>query len=251
MLNEQPRPNANAPSTAETPMTSKTPATEATPAPGVGHSSESTPEPEVSEPSPIPWNHTEEAAQEKAAARRWPVMAYFGCAPECGDSLALESVTFADQRVIEFIEAHVVPLKLDRQAQARLAERYNAAQTPVVLLTDSNGHVFSRIDGFLPPDEFLARLSVGVGAVECGLAETPPAETHVDAAPAPAPAWASAPGGGSEVAAQALYWQAAARFRRTGDTRRLRADWQAIASRFPNSVWALRTRVGGAARRAS
>jgi hypothetical protein len=189
---------------------------------------------EMEQPAPIPWSVSEGEAQEKAAARERPVMVLFSGSPECAESQALESVTFAEQRVVEFIDAHLVPLRFQASEQPELVARHHVTRTPTVLLADANGNVYFRIEGFLPPDDFLSRLSMGVGAFECQLEEPPPDE-HVDAV--------QTTGGGSDVAAQALYWQATARFRRTGDTQRLRSDWQAIAAGFPRSVWALRTRL--------
>ena len=202
------------------------------------------PVPASEQPQPIPWAQSVDEAQEKAAARSRPVMLVFSGAPGCAASEALESVTFAGEGVAEAVDVSVVPLRLQADDEPELVARYRVTMTPTIVLTDANGNACYRIEGFLPAEEFLTLLSLGVGTFECRLQEPPPPDAHVDA---------SAPTelGGTDQIAQALYWQATARFRRTGDTARLRSDWQAIASQFPRSPWAQRMRLVDEARDAS
>ena len=192
----------------------------------------------------VAWNDSEAVAQRLAAERRWPVMVYFGGPPGCVETEAFESKVVADRRVAAFITDHVVPLRL-RRASAPAMRRYGVTRTPVVLVTDAAGTVYARIDALTWADEFRARLALAVSDFECAQPEPPrpaAAEPVVAAAPSPSE---------DELVAQSLHWQAASRFRRTGDTQRLFADWRAIAMRFPHSVWALRRRLLDGARKAS
>jgi hypothetical protein len=192
----------------------------------------------------VAWNDSEALAQRLAAERRWPVMVYFGGPPGCAETEAFESTVVADPRVAAFIGGHVVPLRL-RRSSAPAMRRYGVTRTPVVLVTDSTGMVYARIDSLAWADEFRARLALAVSDFECAQPEPP--------RPAAAEPVVTAPSSESEeeLVAQSLHWQAASRFRRTGDTQRLFADWRAIAKRFPYSVWALRRRLLDKTRKAS
>lgn len=192
----------------------------------------------------VAWNDNEAVAQRLAAERRWPVMVYFGGPPGCAETEAFESTVVADPRVAAFIDGHLVPLRL-RRASAPAMRRYGVTRTPVVLVTDATGMVYARIDALSWADEFRARLALAVSDFECAQPEPPK-----PAAAEPVVASASTEGA-EELVAQSLHWQAASRFRRTGDTQRLFADWRAIAMRFPHSVWALRRRLLDGTRKAS
>lgn len=192
----------------------------------------------------IAWNDSEAVAQRLAAQRRWPVMVYFGGAPGCRETEAFESSVLADPRVAAFVAGHVVPLRL-RRGSAPAMRRYGVTRTPVVLLTDEVGTIYSRFEQLSSSEEFRLRLALAVSDFDYARPEppTPAAE--------PVPALAPAAGGREELEAQSLHWQATSRFLRTGDTQRLFADWRAIARRFPRSVWALRRRLVDGTRKAS
>lgn len=191
----------------------------------------------------VAWNDSEAVAQRLAAERRWPVLVYVGGGPGCTETEAFESTVVTDPRVASFIAGRVVPLRL-RRASAPAMRRYGVTRTPVVLVTDATGMVYARIDALTWADEFRARLALAVSDFECAQPEPP--------TPAAEPAVAAASSGSEEeLVAQSLHWQAASRFRRTGDTQRLFADWRAIAMRFPHSVWALRRRLLDGTRKAS
>ena len=52
-----------------------------------------------------------------------------------------------------------------RPEYKRLAERYNVQWTPTILVLDPQGEERHRIEGFLPADDFLSQLSLGLAKV--------------------------------------------------------------------------------------
>jgi len=83
----------------------------------------------------------------------------------CVPCVELDHVTFSDPEVIHAL-SEVVTLRVDAtrdisaEAQA-LLDRYDVAGVPTVLIFDRHGQERSdaRVEGFLPPKEFLTRLS--------------------------------------------------------------------------------------------
>ena len=74
---------------------------------------------------------------------------------------------YTNFQVIRFVEEHFVPVRVHVKEQAEafksLGDRYDAHWTPTVLLLDAAGEERHRIEGFLPADDFLAQLALGVG----------------------------------------------------------------------------------------
>ncbi|HZM00516.1 MAG TPA: thioredoxin fold domain-containing protein [Planctomycetota bacterium] len=192
---------------------------------------------------PIPWSDSLAEARAQAVARRRPLMVYFSGSPGCGESLALEAVGFTDARVVGFIRERLVALHVDPARNRALAERYEITATPVVVLTDASGRVYGRIEGNPPSEELRLRLALGVLACEGALADLPPVRRVAPTPPARPREPAQPARADAEFAAESLYWNAASRFRRTGDRRSLHLDWQTIATRFPHTVWARRMRL--------
>src|SRR5262245_42893352 len=75
----------------------------------------------------------------------------------------MATVTYPDPRVAQFIAGHFVPAKVRVKESPRLVEEYLVGWTPNVVVADDQGKVHYRVEGYLPPEEFLAHLSLGVG----------------------------------------------------------------------------------------
>ena len=73
---------------------------------------------------------------------------------------------YTDPRVVEFVNRHFVPVRAhvkDNPAAFKaLGDRFNAHWTPTILIADSTGAERHRIEGFLPADDFLGQLALGV-----------------------------------------------------------------------------------------
>jgi hypothetical protein len=173
----------------------------------------------------VAWNDSEAVAQRLAAERRWPVMVYFSGGPGCPESEAFESSVVADPRVAAFIAgtscrcgcaaAAPRPAPLRRDAHARRARHRLHGH-------DLRAHRRPLLGRRVPSaagargDDF-----------ECAQPEPPGPPRPSQSSPRPSSE------SDEELVAQSLHWQAASRFRRTGDTQRLFADWRAIAKALP------------------
>jgi thioredoxin-related protein len=65
--------------------------------------------------------------------------------------------------VASLIGRRFVPVRVharhDRAAYETLSERFGVEGTPAVLVIDGQGRTRRRVEGFVPPDDFLAHLS--------------------------------------------------------------------------------------------
>ena len=131
-----------------------------------------------------------------------------------------------------------MPIRIHAREQAadfkRYGERFSAFWTPTILELDSNGIEQHRIEGFLPADELLAQLSLGLAHA---------AFKRQD--------WADASRRFSEVAAmadgdasaEALYWAGVSRYKGSGDPKYLAETAQNFSRQFQDTPWAKKASV--------
>lgn len=141
---------------------------------------------------------------------------------------------YSDQRVIDFIVQHFVPVRVhvkeNAAAYRELGARYSAQWTPTVLILDSEGREQYRVEGFLPADDFLSQL--GLGLAKAAFAR----KDYAIAAPlfrAVVDEFAN-----SEAAPEAMYWAGVSQYRATNDPSALRETGEALTRKFPDSSWA-------------
>ena len=62
----------------------------------------------------------------------------------------------------ELITLNMIPVRLHVQKHPEAMSRFNVQWTPTVLILDSDGNERHRIEGYLPADEFLVQLNIGM-----------------------------------------------------------------------------------------
>lgn len=150
--------------------------------------------------------------------------------------MAMDTVTYPDARVAGFIQQHFVPVKVMVKEDAATAEQYGVTWTPNVIVADAEkGAVHYRVEGFLPAEDFIARLSLGAGRYWLDRGEQAKAiERFQEVAERHK---------GSDAAAEALYWLGVANYKQSKDPAQLRPSWQKLIETYPNSEWAKRANV--------
>ena len=117
----------------------------------------------------------------------------------------------------------------------RFSERYNAQWTPTLLVIDSTGTERHRVEGFLPADDLLAQLTLGLGHSAFARQQWDEAEQRfrevVDRFPK------------SESAPEALYWAGVSRYKGKGDAAALGQTAQAFRQHYQDSSWAKKASV--------
>lgn len=140
---------------------------------------------------------------------------------------------------MKFIGETFVPVRVhvreQRDAYQRLGNRYNAQWTPTVLLIDQKGEERHRIEGFLPVEDFLAQLTLGLAHAAFKAGDFAAAERWfrqvVDTYP------------GSDAAPEAVYWAGVSRYKGTGDAAALGETARQFENRYKDTSWATRASV--------
>lgn len=139
-------------------------------------------------------------------------------------------MTYPDASVTELINGHFIPLKLHVGEDAKLAERFEVTWTPTIIVAEADGTIHHRFTGFLPPDEYRAQIWFGMAKTDFDKGNYLEASTKFKAVVAQYPDCACAP--------EAQYWLGVSEFKHTGSADALRAAWQELLKKYPDSVWA-------------
>lgn len=146
---------------------------------------------------------------------------------------------YTDPRVVEFVNRHFVPVRAhvkDNPAAFKaLGDRFNAHWTPTILIADSTGAERHRIEGFLPSDDFLGQLALGVAKAAFARQDYATAERLYGDVVERFP--------DTDAAAEAQYWTGVSRYRATNDAAALKATAQAFTQRYQDSTWAKKASV--------
>jgi hypothetical protein len=146
---------------------------------------------------------------------------------------------FPDNRVARLIDEHFVPARVHVKEQAedfqRLGQRFNAFWTPTQLLLEPDGTERHRIEGFLPTEDFLAQITLGLAKAAFARQEWERAEQHFRDVVETYPNTSAAPGG--------LYWAGVARYKRTKDPEALAETAREFTQRYTDTEWAKRASI--------
>ena len=143
--------------------------------------------------------------------------------------------------VAGFVTANFEPVRVHVREHGpeykRLAERYTVQWTPTILVLDPLGEERHRIEGFLPADDFLSQLSLGLAKVAFQRGDHAEAERRfreiVDRFPS------------TDAAPEALYWAGVSKYKGSGDASALGATHAAFRDRYQDTTWAKKASVWG------
>lgn len=146
---------------------------------------------------------------------------------------------YPNERVAKFITDNFVPARFHIRDHPPAFERFGAQWTPTCIITDSDGKEHHRFEGFLPVDDFLAELHLGLAKLAFAKGDFAAAERRhrqiVEQFP------------NTDTAPEALYWTGVSKYKATGDAAALAATAEAFQSRYTNSSWAKKASVWGKA----
>ena len=148
---------------------------------------------------------------------------------------------YPDPRVARFISEQLEPVRVHVREQKdeykRLSERYDAQWTPTILILDSEGEERHRVEGFLPVDDFLSQVALGLSKSAFQRKDYAEAERRyrevVDKFPS------------TDAAAEALYWAGVSKYKGSNDASALKATSAAFRERYQDTAWAKKASVWG------
>ncbi len=143
----------------------------------------------------------------------------------------MDAVTYPQSRVIEFIEKHLVSLRVPFDAQP-LASDFKVKWTPTLITLDSGGKEHHRTVGFLPPDELIPSLVLGMAKVYFDQDEFEETISRLEKLLTDFPKSDSAP--------EAIYLLGVSKYKKTHNAQPLKEAYERIQAAFPASEWAKR-----------
>ena len=141
---------------------------------------------------------------------------------------------YPDPEVAGFITQNFIADRAHVKEQQDVFARFGVEWTPTVLIVDADGTERHRFEGFLPKDDYLAQLRIGLAHAARSRGDFAAAERRyrelVDGAP-------------DDIAAEALYWSGVSKYKATNDANALAETATAFQSRFTDSPWAKKSSV--------
>lgn len=144
-----------------------------------------------------------------------------------------------DPRVESAVNGNFIPVRLHPQQQPddfkKYGRQYGAQWTPTILLLDPEGNERHRIEGFLPVEDLVAQLMLGLAHMKFNEQQFSDAAALFENVAQQFP--------NSEWAPEALYWTGAARYKATNDPKALAETANQFATRYQTSSWAKKASV--------
>ena len=141
------------------------------------------------------------------------------------------AVTYPNEKVVELIERHMVPIQVLFDSQP-LASRFNIQWTPTVITLDEEGKEHHRTIGFLAPEEFIPSLMLGLAKCHFDRGKFGEAVGTIEEILKDYPK--------SEPAPEAVYVRGVALYKSTHSAEHLKEIYKRLQSEYPSSEWAKR-----------
>lgn len=143
----------------------------------------------------------------------------------------MDAVTYPDEKVINFINQHFVPLRIPYNAEP-YATDFNVKWTPTIITLDPNGKEHYRTMGFLAPEDFIPSLYLAIGKASFDSEDLDKAQIYFDNLLTEYPK--------SDFAPQGVYLQGVSKYKSTHDPKPLRKAYDQLKEKYPASYWAKR-----------
>jgi tetratricopeptide (TPR) repeat protein len=141
------------------------------------------------------------------------------------------AVTYPDAKVIEFVQKNMIPLQVAYNAQP-LAGDFNIKWTPTIITLDPNGKEHHRTVGFLPPEELIPSLLLGIAKSHFDLEQFNEALASLEKLLADFPKSDSAP--------EAIYLRGVCRYKNTNNPKPLKEAYEQLQAKYSTSEWTKR-----------
>lgn len=143
----------------------------------------------------------------------------------------MDTVTYPEKKVIDFITTHCIPLHITADTEP-YAKNFNIKWTPTLVILGSDGKEHHRTVGFLGPDELIASLLLGEAKYHFDNDRFDPALKCLDQV--------VNQHGASDSAPEAIFLTGVCQYKSTHDPKPLKAAYEKLVATFPNSEWTKR-----------
>ena len=141
------------------------------------------------------------------------------------------AVTYPNAKLGEFISKNLIPVQVKSDAQP-IATDFNVKWTPTLITLDTEGKEHHRTVGFLPPEELIPSLLLGIAKCHFDRDRFAEALASLDKLLAEYSKSDSAP--------EAIFLRGVSRYKSTHDPKPLKEAYEKLQSEYPSSEWTKR-----------
>jgi len=178
----------------------------------------------------IAWESEIGKALARATTSQKCVLLHF-YSTECIGCRQMDAVTFADLSVANFLTDRMIPLRVPVGTRA-LSSDFRVVWTPTLITLDYYGREHQRTIGYLPPDEMVASLLLGIGKTGFDNGQYSEAVIQFNTLLNGYPQSAAAP--------EAVYLRGAARYKSSQAPSALKDSYRQLLAEYPASEWTRR-----------
>ncbi|MCL4473856.1 MAG: tetratricopeptide repeat protein [Actinobacteria bacterium] len=142
------------------------------------------------------------------------------------------AVTYSSGNVIRLLNDEVVAVQLPHTAQPETTD-YNVKWTPAMYILDPTGLEHHNIIGFLPPEEFIPFVMLGIAKSYFDMEKHDEALAHFEKIVEDYPQSSSAP--------EAVYLRGVTHYKIEGTVDGLVGAYETLSRDYPGTVWASRS----------
>ncbi|OPY64925.1 MAG: hypothetical protein A4E63_03235 [Syntrophorhabdus sp. PtaU1.Bin050] len=143
----------------------------------------------------------------------------------------MDAVTYPQTAVIEFLNQSVIPVRVPFDSEP-LASKFNLKWTPMLVVLDWNGKEHSRTVGFLPPEELIPSLLLGIAKIYFDFDRFTDVTVNLDKILADYPNSGAAP--------EAVFLKGVNGYKGTHNVQALKQAYERLQADYPSSEWAKR-----------
>lgn len=141
------------------------------------------------------------------------------------------AVTYPNESVVEFILENFIPLQVKSDAQP-LATDFNVKWTPTLVTLDADGKEHHRTVGFLPPEELVPSLLLGIAKCHFDRDRYDEALRALNRLLEKYPK--------SDAVPEAIFLRGVSLYKSTHNPKPLREAYEKLQAEYPSSEWTKR-----------
>jgi TolA-binding protein len=146
----------------------------------------------------------------------------------------MDAVTYPDPKVIQFFAEHLAPVRVLISSKP-LPQQFNVNWTPTLVTLDKEGAEHHRTVGFLPPEELIPSLMLGIAKSHFDHQQFETAQSEFTRMIEEYP--------GSDAAPEAVYFQGVCAYKVSGDLTNMAKAYRQLQAKYKGSEWTKRATV--------
>lgn len=183
----------------------------------------------------IEWLNNVREGIEQAKKTQKIALLSFTAGQDCAGCSKLDDEVYAEEDVARFINECFVPIKVSLREHPESFGQFNVEWTPTIIIPDQNGKERHRMVGFLPKEDFLAQLQLGIAKVAFSTRKYEEARKGFAAV--------GRLHEGTSAAPEGIFWAGVSAYRGTGKNAPLAQTAGELRAKYPESDWAKKASV--------